>query len=267
MEMYKHSDLARATDGFIAEARRLVAASQIVAPPIDPALLARVRGIQRVVVSRHLDVSGQLNYENGELVVLLNAKEPPERRNFSCCHEIAHTFRLGSSAATVQAPASRVDCATRSPEEYLCDRAAAEMLMPEQFFRPRASGLEPNIESLVRLSRCFQSSIGATIVRLGQVAVWPVVFIVWKFKTRLGSSPKLRVSWSVRPANSRCFVPRHVPADLSSGMYAAFVTSRTTVERETLDLGTLRGRYLVESARFGDHVASIVHDPRLSRGI
>lgn len=105
----------------------------------------------------------------------------------------------------------------------------------------------------------------ATIVRLGSLSCWKVVFIVWRFATKLGSSRKLRVSWSVRPAGFRCFVPKHAPADSTSGIYATFVTARRSLRQETLDLGSLRGRHVVESARFGDHVLSIVHEPTLSR--
>lgn len=158
-----------------------------------------------------------------------------------------------------------IDCAQSSVEEYLCDQAAAEMLMPEKLFRPSAEALEPSIASVSKLSETFAASMSATILRLGTLSCWRVVFIVWKFATRLGSSPKLRVSWSVRPANSRCFVPKHAPADTTSGIYATFATARRNVRQEALCLGSLRGRHFVESEKFGGYVLSIVHEPNLPR--
>jgi hypothetical protein len=125
--------------------------------------------------------------------------------------------------------------------------------------------LSPSIDSVVDLSKTFASSISATIIRLGQLAVWPVLFIVWKFSSRPGSSHKLRVFWSVRPSGYRCFIPRHVPADPSSGIYATFISAHPTCESESLRLGSLRGRYLMENRRFGDFVLSVVHDVKLPR--
>jgi len=45
----------------------------------------------------------------------------------------------------------------------------------------------------------------------------------------------------------------------------AFVTARRSFQAETLNLGSLRGRHFVESAKFGDYVLSIVHEPNLPR--
>lgn len=257
--------LREATERFVARAKRLVGESGIGTPPIDPAYLARLQGVQQIILSPYLHTSGRLMHDGKRLIVVLNGREPQERRNFTCCHEIAHTFEWdGSYERSRGAPAS-VECVPRSVEEYLCDRAAAEMLMPEKLFRPFAEALEPSIESLSKLSEAFAASISAIILRLGALSCWRVVFIVWKFATRLGSSPKLRVSWSVRPANSRCFVPKHIPADTSSGIYDTFATARRTLREETLRLGSLRGRHFVESARFGGYVLSIVHEPDLAR--
>ena len=250
---------------FVAKAKRVVDVSGIKSPPVCPELLAKSQGIQRIVLSTSLQFSGQLVRDRGEFVIKLNANEPLERRNFSCCHEIAHSFSLNGASQKSRVASETFACSPASGEEYLCDRAASEMLMPEKFFKPLAADLAPNIDSVVDLSRTFASSISATIIRLGQLAVWPVLFIVWKFAGRPGSSHKVRVFWSVRPAGYRCFIPRHVPANPSSGIYATFMTAQPTCERESLKLGSLRGQYLMENRRFGDFVLSIVHDVKLPR--
>lgn len=254
-----------AAEKFIANAKRLVEASKIEAPPVDPVQLAKIQGVRQIVLSESLEVSGQLMHDHEGLVIRLNGREPVERRNFSCCHEIAHAFEFGSLNGKSRVAAEAFSCSPSSPEEYLCDLAAAEMLMPEKFFKPLATKLCPSISSLSSLSRTFVSSISATIVRLGQLSIWPVVFIIWRFTSPPDATRKLRVFWSVRPNGYRCFVPRYAAADPASGIYAAFITAHSTCEIETLDLGSLRGKYLVESGRFGGFLVSIVHDPRLSR--
>lgn len=252
---------------FLTRARKLVDQSGISAPPIDPLHLAALQGIRRVIISGSVAVSGQLIRDCGDLVVVLNAREPVERQNFSCCHEIAHTFALDAPTPKFRDLSSVLACSALSLEEKLCDRAAAEMLMPEKFFRPLANGLEPSISSVVELSRRFRTSVSATLLRIGRLGVWPVLFIAWRFFPRIGSTPKLRVVWSVRPEGTRCFVPRHAGADPSSGIYATFATACPTLEHENLNLGSLRGKFLVESARFGDYVVSLVHNPGLRRGV
>lgn len=158
-------------------------------------------------------------------------------------------------------------CGSSSLEERLCDCAAAEMLMPEKFFRPLATALEPTIDSLLLLSKQFGASARATIVRLGQLSVWPVIFVAWRFTSIAGKGRKLRVCWSSRPAGTRCYVPNNAAADDASGIYATFVASHPTCEVERLDLGSLRGKYVVENVRVGEYVISIVHDQQLQRRI
>jgi Zn-dependent peptidase ImmA (M78 family) len=249
----------------ITRARKLVDAAEITTLPVNIARLARLSGVERIEIRSGMGASGQLRREGQHLIIELDSHEPIERRNFTCCHEIGHTFMLDDSSSKFRDLAASPSCTRYTREEYLCDRAAAELLMPEKLFRPAAAALHPSIASVIQLARLFQSSIRATIVRLGQIAEWPAVFLVWRFSSRWGSSAKLRVSWSVKPEGSRCFIPRHVPADPKSGIYAAFVSAQITAETETLRLGSLRGGYRTENKRFGDYVVSIVHDPHLRR--
>jgi hypothetical protein len=193
----------------------------------------------------------------------LNAKEPLERRNFTCCHEIAHTFALDASLPRNRSVSVHTDCSTESMLERICDQAAAEMLMPRQFFLPMSRSVPPSIESVKALSRRFACSLRATILRISELAVWPVVFIGWQLTAPAESSAKLRVAWSARPRGARRFVPLHASADRRSGMYATFETAYPTAETEDLHLGSLRGKYLVENTKVGNCVVSVVHDCRL----
>ncbi|MBI1733810.1 MAG: ImmA/IrrE family metallo-endopeptidase [Candidatus Rokubacteria bacterium] len=249
---------------FVGKAKSLVDLSGVESPPVDPRRLAALQGIRHVFLSHRLDVSGQILRIGGELVIRLNAIETPARQNFSCCHEIAHTFALGAlprCRSTIGAA-----CGAPSREEYLCDVAASEMLMPEKLFRPAATALEPSLESVGNLAHRFGASTQATMRRIGALDVWPVLFIVWQFMGRRdGLLPKLRVSWSVRRSDARCFVPRYASADPRSSMYASFLTGRRMVESERLSIGDLRGRYVIESGKFRQTVLSIVHDPNLRR--
>lgn len=252
---------------FVEAAAQLVDIAGIKAPPVNPALLARCQGIHRVILCHDLPVSGQLVRIRDELIIKLNAKESIQRRSFSLCHEIAHSFVLDGSSQKCRIAGAEAICFESSREECLCDLAAAEMLMPRRFFEPLAMKMEPSISSVVELAKQFGTSISATAARFGQISAWPVVFIVWKWTRRLGASARLRVSWCVRPPGARCFVPKHAAAEAGSSMCVAFEMAHPTVDTEMLDLGSLRGRYLIESARFGDQLLSVVHGVKLQRRV
>lgn len=247
-------------------ARSLVDRGGFLQPPIDPYRLARLRGIHKVILSASLETSGALILnEEQELIVQLKASEPLERRNFSLCHEIAHTLVTNVKDAKFRPLAGPPTCTKWSVEEYLCDQAAGEMLMPAKLFKAAALAHEPSLNAVAALAQIFSASISATIVRIGQLALWPVVFIVWRFKTHFDSPPKLRVSWSVRPHGTRCFVPRHASAAPHSSMLATYESGISTIETDFLSFGSLAGRFLVENSRFGNHVVSLVHAPKMGR--
>jgi len=137
--------------------------------------------------------------------------------------------------------------------------------MPRKFFSRAAQKLSPSLDSVRTLARTFQASLTATVVRIGRTRSWPVAFIVWRFMPRPGSTWKLRVLWSVRPEGERCYIPKFAPAATQSGTYATFISAIPTWETEVLNLGDLRGKFVVENARFGKYVVSIVHDPKFNR--
>jgi hypothetical protein len=250
---------------FVVKAQSLFDRSEITTPPVDPKRLAILQGIRHIFLSWNLEGSGQILRIGGDLVIRLNAGEPPQRQNFSCCHEIAHTFAFNQHYPKSRAVIP-IECGTLAFEEQLCDMAAAEMLMPAKLFVPAAAAAEPCLPSLEALARQFGASIRATLRRLADCGGWPVVFIIWKFTgDRHGVLPRLRVDWSARPRGTRCFVPRFASADERSGMYATFVTGIRTVETESLSIGDLRGRYVIENGKFGDAIVSIVQQPRLRR--
>jgi hypothetical protein len=252
------SRLGRDLERMVARAKRLVDESGTMVP-VDLVRLARLQGVQRIIESSSLSNSGRLMRVGRSLVVVLNRRESRERRNFTLCHEIAHTFNLDGNDKSRMPTAT--NCNTRSLEEYLCDRAASELLMPERFFRPLAASLQPTAASVEKLARTFGASISATMMRIGTLGCWRVMFIVWAAATPLGSSKKLRVRWSIPPRHFAGFVPKHAGVGRQSGIHAVFTSGGQRRQVEVLDLGSLRGSYLVESARFGSYVVSIVHQP------
>jgi hypothetical protein len=149
-------------------------------PPVDLRIVAsyqRVKSIQKVAMEH----AGRLIPVGSNYVIQVRSMDSPSRQNFTIAHEIGHTLLLNS-----QAPPHKVEDRTtgyypqKQEEEYLCDLAAAELLMPSAFFWPLVEGKELTISLVEELSQVFDSSRQATAIRLMHTGLWPSAFVVWK---------------------------------------------------------------------------------------
>lgn len=120
--------------------------------------------------------------EESEFLILVNQDHSRQRQNFSICHEFGHLIMPNYNPAQGR----RVDMETmrwnaEEEEEYLCDVAAAEILMPRRLFRPRLRGCGLCIEALNELSEEFDTSLEATAINVVRTGLDDVAVIVWKW--------------------------------------------------------------------------------------
>ena len=167
------------------EARRLLDACGIERPPVDLVRIARHLGIRRI---RELDVrlDGQLvELEDGGYEVILSRNAPHTRRRFTLAHEIGHILAASPDDESM----SCGDAAT----EDLCNRVAAELLIPARFIAD-APVAEMDVETFRRLATRFQCSLEATawrVLNMGQVTG---ALLIWRpqegGKLELSASPR-----------------------------------------------------------------------------
>lgn len=81
--------------------------------------------------------------------IVLNGMNPPERRNWTFCHELGHIILEHSSKPS-------------DSEEREADEFAAEIILPERDFVPDSSGLE-----LTQLKELYPHASHEVIVRRG----------------------------------------------------------------------------------------------------
>jgi uncharacterized protein DUF955 len=163
-------------------------------PPFDleSELVQRTAAIGAIRPSRDISADGRIFWDPSGYVIQLKSTLDPSRRAFTLGHEIAHTFFFNCDRGVSQ----RTDPTTETfseqkPEEYLCDVAAAEMLMPaaalidprrfstpetmarpENSFLRRVISYRPSAKSLVALAREFRTSLSATAWRFVQMGMW-----------------------------------------------------------------------------------------------
>jgi Zn-dependent peptidase ImmA (M78 family) len=104
--------------------------------PVDPVVVARATGL-RVLEDTSLDsnILGALIKEpDREPLIMLNANDPPNRRRFTCAHEIGHFVRRGATPEPYTTIDFRDASSTKGDdeEEIYANEFAACLLMPDE---------------------------------------------------------------------------------------------------------------------------------------
>lgn len=102
--------------------------------PVDPVRIARGLGIRVVDAPLDSNVSGALVKEQGQdPTIMLNAADSPNRKRFSCAHEIGHFVRRREQPEKYEYVDYRAGLASTGsdPEEVYANQFAACLLMPE----------------------------------------------------------------------------------------------------------------------------------------
>jgi len=101
--------------------------------PVDPVIIARRIGIDVVEGGLAPDVSGALVKSLGQdAKILLNASDHPNRKRFTCAHELGHFVRRTDEAeeysyVDLRSPLSSMGL---SDDEVYANQFAASLLMP-----------------------------------------------------------------------------------------------------------------------------------------
>lgn len=130
----------------------------LVLPPTDLNAVAARLDVSVIGVD-DLPVSGELRRVNGQLTVVYSSDLPLGRRNFTVAHELGHAIfeRTGRN------------CPRSGREvERLCDKLAAELLMPRKVFLAKTDP-DPTLAQVHELAQSFGTSLQATALRCYEV--------------------------------------------------------------------------------------------------
>jgi len=212
-------------------ARRLIAESGIVEPPFRPASFASLRRVKKIVY-KTMQVEGCLIPCDRDFIIELRKDRPHERINFTCAHELGHTFFYESVPSIKYRTVASSQPHHDPEEERLCNVAAAELLMPADVFRKISQDYSPSPQSLQLIARTFESSLTATVVRLLNLKVWDSKFICWQMKDDI-----LKARWLTQPGTGLVYFPNlDITSPASSGIYHTAVTGEATTSAEWLSL-------------------------------
>jgi len=227
----------------------LLKESMIASPPFFPECIAPLQGAKRVVREDLGSVDGLLVPLDNGFEIKVNATQPPERQNFSCAHEIGHTFFFEERGISLirRIKIERGEKIGNNWLENLCDISAAELLMPSLIFSKYAAKYKFNISALTPLSNVFNTSIDATAIRLCDFIAKPclVAHSVIDNSQELGNL-RFRTTWLTwsrmrmpSKASRLLFKPKLLGEKPS--ILKAFMSDNVTYSREWMGIVNFRG--------------------------
>jgi len=220
-------------------AKRLVQDSGVREPPFKPALYGSLRNVKEIVQKR-MEIDGRIIPISDGFKIELRSDRPYGRKNFTCAHEVVHTFFYEA------APSLKALNNHDAEEEILCNLGAAELLMPAWSFRKIVADFELGASSVVKISELFETSVTSTVVRLNDLGIWGAKFIFWDCND---SIPVAR--WLARPGQPLSHFPKLGFEDyFNSGLCGTIKTGIPSVTEEWLFFENRFVRCVIDSITF-----------------
>lgn len=243
-----------------AYAERLLSEARQDRLPIDVDTIASVKGV-RSRRGAH-DFAGRIYVEAGDQLVMdLNANDPPSRQRFTCAHEMMHTaFPNFTEEKRYRLDTSVEAKPLNQEEEYLCDLGAAALLMPTALVADKYRLSEGGLKTVEKLSRRADVSLEAAGNRLAELSAQPVAFMVFEHGHKPADRPALRrgkpVEKRVRLRYAHCsgldvYLPRFKGADDGSAIALAHQTGEIESRVEKLPGVSSGALFDIEAKRYG----------------
>lgn len=138
--------------------------------PVDPFEIAKSLGIKAYTAELDAGVSGMLIKRAGEdPEIYVHASDSPNRRRFTCAHEIGHYVKRSATGDTEWAYVEHRDLLTsqgNDPEEIYANQFAASLLMPREQVELRIKDRANLAAETARLAAEFGVSEDAMRFRL-----------------------------------------------------------------------------------------------------
>lgn len=238
-------------------------------PPFDVIKLAKMNGYE--VRPNELVGEARILPEGDSYIIEYNPFQSAARINFSVAHEIAHTL-FTDCGDTIRHRKNELESGSWQLE-FLCNIAAAELLLPYAEFTNTANESALEIESLIQIARRYKSSVESVFLRFSQVVEKPCTIAICSFT----NDGKLIVDYSKNSLNANLNLPKGYYIPKYSNVYDCIKAGFTSYGIETWDLFN-DSRYVVQGvglspikkqikARVGLLIVPEQYNPRPKKGI
>ncbi len=200
-------------------------------------------------------------------LMIINSEDRESRQKFTRAHELVEMlFAVLPSALEIGSgwKLQRPGGFHESTKEYLCNWAAANLLMPPEYVTNLLQQTGVSLTTAKALATACEVSLSAALVQLARHSMDGSFVVLWKMKykpseLKAASGPgqssfleidvqpspkKLRVEWSMGGVASP-FIPKNKSAERTSLIYRAWETGNFTagIERMTFDNRTSASCY------------------------
>ena len=234
-------------------------------PPINLQVIMERFGINRPKTIQLPKQQGTTVTFNGYPQIIIHAGDIVTRQKFSTAHELVELLFL-ELPGNIR-PDRLKENIFRKDKEQICQMAAANLIMPEESFRPRVNRLGLTFKSAEMLAEEYEVSLMATLSRLVDMYPKQSIMVLWQMKNKPtelrnripenqielpGLHPnnlpvkKIRVSWT-HGQYRNYFLPldKSIPED--SSIYYAWNTNQFASGEDIIPFGSYNVKVLVES--------------------
>lgn len=214
-------------------------------PPIDLECIYRHFGIP-TPLRAPLDEQQGILVDSRTGIILIKENDPIVRQRFTEGHELMELLFDAQERAKI---GSFLPCWSGERKERLCDRGAADLLMPESSFLPKLQEMGISLNAGRSLATLYQTSLLATLVRMMQHGWGNYALVVWHcaLKPRevrglsdLMPQPKkkLRVWWRTQTKDwTGGFIPKDKSIPHNSFISQAYASGQPYIGMEKIHLG------------------------------
>ena len=135
---------------------------------------------------------------NDRAIVTIRDGIDERRKRFSLAHELGHWNCHRGRSFECRVDDLAEGYLSKPVEEKEADKYAADLLMPSYMFKPRAKSLKrPTFDSVIELSKIFNTSLTATAIRLVDMNIWPLMIVchTQQRRTWFNRSPDIPIKW------------------------------------------------------------------------
>ena len=183
-------------------------------------------------------------------IIVINSKDPERRQKFTRAHELVEMLFIELSQGKDLGKGwelKRPGGFKEHTKEFLCNRTAANLLMPTIYVQSQIKQFGVNFDCARSIAEACEVSLSAALVQMAQQSNDGHLVVLWRMKnkpaelksllganqmTMFGVEPavpakKLRTEWCLGGDKS-LFIPKHKSIENSSSIYQAWESNNFT---------------------------------------
>ena len=151
-----------------------------IAEPVEIDVEAIAYHCRALVLYRNLEgCAARIIGRGDEAIISVDKNSPLERQRFSIGHELGHWMRDRGKPVYLCQEADIRSAWTQQSSETRANQYAADLLMPDFMFKPRARARAVTFATVNELATEFQTGRTATAIRLVQLGSYPAMVVCY----------------------------------------------------------------------------------------